>query len=695
MRAHRALILAGLLAILVATPVPAPALQGIVRAQGDGFVLDGQPFRFVGTNAFYMALMTALGSPAHADDQLALAQALGFTVLRIWGFADGPGTGMGANAFQPAPGVYNETALRALDYVLHKADLAGVRLIIPLVNGNPEFGGVPQYLQWCGGTSERAFYEAPACKALYKNYVAHLLTRVNTYNGRPYRNDPTVFAWQLANEPNIQQYAEPTGQVMRAWVAEMAAHVKSLDPNHLLSTGEVGYDTTTAGYSSVSSYNNQAWLFDGNKGLSFTANTADPNIDFASIHLYTEYWNLSAAHGSAWIADHVRIARSLGKPLVIGEFGESSNPQGAFGGWIQTFEAENGGGALAWQVMCGICLGMGDQFRIQHPSAAADVLAAAASRANGRSGAGVPAPPAAPPPPPPAPPAPLPPVGAAAPVNPRLPAVDYDGDGRADIAVYRQATGEWFVQHSSDGRLIQLPWGSPALGDVPVPADFDGDGRADIAVYRAGQWFILRSADGGLLQVNWGGGGDAAVPSDYDGDGRADLAVYRPATGQWFILASATGQVLQVPWGSGALGDLPVPADYDGDHRADIAVYRTTTAEWFIRYSSDGRLVHLPWGSPALGDVPVPADYDGDGRVDIAVYRAGQWFVLLSSNGSLLQVNWGGGGDTPLPGRYGPDGRADLAVYRPSTGQWFILGSDGQTMQLSWGNPAFADVPRP
>src|SRR5262245_25869555 len=263
MQTYRALVLAGLMAAAAITPSPALALQGIVDAQGGNFVVNGQLFRFVGTNAFWMINMGSYGAYAYVDDQLALAQALGFTVMRVFGFGNGPD--LGAAALQPGPGVFNEAAFRGFDYVLHKADLAGVRLLIALGNGNFEYGGVPQYLQWCGGGSDRDFYERFACKSLYKNYITQVLNRVNTYNGRRYRDDPTIFGWELANEPHIEYYGDRSGQVIRAWVAEMAAHVKANDPNHMVATGEEGFDITNAGYSPVSAYNYQNWLFDGNK----------------------------------------------------------------------------------------------------------------------------------------------------------------------------------------------------------------------------------------------------------------------------------------------------------------------------------------------------------------------------------------------------------------------------------------------
>jgi subtilisin-like proprotein convertase family protein len=161
---------------------------------------------------------------------------------------------------------------------------------------------------------------------------------------------------------------------------------------------------------------------------------------------------------------------------------------------------------------------------------------------------------------------PLPLTGATNPLSCSKP--DYDGDGRADVAVYRPQTGQWFILPSgTSGAVTQLAWGAPAssgLGDLDVPADYDGDGVTDVAIYRraTGEWFIRQSFDNALRQVSFGAPaslnlGDTPIPADYDGDGAADLAIFRSASAQWYVLTSAGYGVSAFQFGSAAAGDNP------------------------------------------------------------------------------------------------------------------------------------------
>jgi Kelch motif/Galactose oxidase, central domain len=260
--------------------------------------------------------------------------------------------------------------------------------------------------------------------------------------------------------------------------------------------------------------------------------------------------------------------------------------------------------------------------------------------------------------------------------------VDFDGDGRSDIGVYRN--GAWYLLRSSDGGVTSTGWGGLAQ-DIQVPADYDGDGKTDIAVYRDGIWFILRSSDGSQTGIGWGGAApDIPLPADYDGDGKADIAVYRD--GIWFIIRSSDGAVTAISWG-GLPQDMPVSADYDGDGKADIALYRDGT--WFILRSSDGGQAAVGWGG-VLADVPVPADYDGDGKTDLAIYRDGGWYILRSSDGGITAIGWGLPEDIPVPADFDGDGKADVAVYRD--GMWFIAGSSGVQTTVGWGGAA-QDIP--
>ena len=268
---------------------------------------------------------------------------------------------------------------------------------------------------------------------------------------------------------------------------------------------------------------------------------------------------------------------------------------------------------------------------------------------------------------------------------------DFDGDGRADLAVYRPTTGTAFLLLSS---LPPVAISGGQSTDVPVPADYDGDGKADLAIFRptTGTWMIQYSSTGATAAVQWGNALDVPVPADYDGDGKVDIAVFRPANGTWYILYSSTGTAAGFQWGNAL--DVPVPGDYDGDGKTDIAVFRPSTGTWYIVYSSTGTAASFQWGN-AL-DTPVPGDYDGDGKTDVAVYRPsdGTWYIVYSSNGSAAGFLWGSGLDVPVPGDYDGDGKTDLAVFRPSNGTWYIVfSSNGAGIGLQWGSSG--DIPAP
>ncbi len=279
--------------------------------------------------------------------------------------------------------------------------------------------------------------------------------------------------------------------------------------------------------------------------------------------------------------------------------------------------------------------------------------------------------------------------GPVAAVAPMRKIADFDGDGKADVGVFRPDNTTWYVINSANGAVLIQNFGIST--DRIVPGDYDGDGRTDFAVFRDGTWFQMsinpnRPNYFDVNQKQFGLAGDLPVPADYNGDGRTDLAVFRG--GVWYSAPSfdprdPTFRALQFGIGT----DKPVPADYDGDGKADIAVFRNGT--WYLLQTTAG-FTAVQWGS--AGDIPIPGDFDGDNKVDLSVYRNGLWFILKSSGG-VVTYQWGIADDQPIAADYDGDNKTDVAVYRPSTGIWYILKSTGGLAGYQFGGSTDRAVP--
>jgi hypothetical protein len=286
--------------------------------------------------------------------------------------------------------------------------------------------------------------------------------------------------------------------------------------------------------------------------------------------------------------------------------------------------------------------------------------------------------------------------------------VDFNGDGKTDWSVARNvgagssgATNQvrWFNSVNGGSGVTGTDWGIAT--DAFTPVDFDGDNKTDIAVWRpaaatVAAFYILQSATNTVRTVRFGQtGDDPSVVGDYDGDGKADPAVYRAgATGAqstWFYLgslANPSNNITFVPWGIG--GDFPAPGDYDGDGKADVNVQRTVGAngQYILRRSSNAATTFTTFG---LGtDFIVPGDYDGDGKTDIAVRRTisgvHNFFILQSSNAIVRTVQFGATGFNTATGDYDGDGKTDIAEWQPATGIFWVLQStNGATASFQLG----------
>ncbi|MFZ5825464.1 MAG: glycoside hydrolase 5 family protein [Bacillota bacterium] len=332
-----AMLVAALLLASGCAPRPAEeAASAFVTVKEGKFWLNGKPFRFAGNNTYYLALSQRPEDEANVDRILQANKEKGVRVMRIWAFWDGDSRG-----FQPRLGEYNEKAFGRLDLVLQKAAEYDIRLILVFTNNWKDYGGMDKYVQWVGAEKHEDFYTHPQIVEAYKNYIRHMVTRVNTLTGVPYKDDPTIMAWELANEPRAQ--ADKSGETIFRWASEISALIKSLDANHLVAIGDEGWFKRSSG----------DWAYNGNEGVDWDRNLTIPTVDFAVFHMWIEHWKKDLAWSDRWIKDHVETARKAGKPVVLEEYGAFAKPAERdvwFARWYKSMEEAKIDGSMAWMM---------------------------------------------------------------------------------------------------------------------------------------------------------------------------------------------------------------------------------------------------------------------------------------------------------------------------------------------------------
>ena len=241
---------AAALAATIVAPAPAAAKprapDNFVKRDGSELTLNYREFNFLGTNNYYLMYSSHL----MVDDVLKTAAANGFNVMRTWGWLDQtPKNGIVFQTFDGTSITYNDgaTGLANLDYVVAQAGKLGLKLVIPFTGNWGDFGGMDQYVTWAGGSHHDDFYTNATIKAWYKAWISHLLNHVNSITGIAYKNDPTIMTWELANEPRCvgsgtyPASANCTTATITGWASEMSAYIKSLDGDHLVSSGSEGF----------------------------------------------------------------------------------------------------------------------------------------------------------------------------------------------------------------------------------------------------------------------------------------------------------------------------------------------------------------------------------------------------------------------------------------------------------------------
>ena len=309
--------------------------RGFVKVEDGKFVLDGEELTFVGTNFWYGPIIASEGLGGNRErlhKELDALKSIGVNNLRILVGSDGP-EGVAYKVepvLQKEPGVYNDTLLRGLDYLLAQMAEREMHAVLYFNNSWEWSGGYGQYLEWAGDGKAllpsvdgyenyvahvSRFVRNDKARELYCNHVRNIVTRTNTVTGKPYKDDPTIFSWQIGNEPRAFARDSVTKAAFADWMCSSATLIKSLDPNHMVSTGSEG-------------------LYGCEVDMDlFEQIHAHKDFDYLNVHIWPLVWRWVTKDTFAdsvcvanrmtekYLTAHFPVAERLMKPIVLEEFG--------------------------------------------------------------------------------------------------------------------------------------------------------------------------------------------------------------------------------------------------------------------------------------------------------------------------------------------------------------------------------------
>lgn len=308
-----------------------------ITVKNGEFIKEGKPYAFIGTNFWYGAILGSTGEGGNRErllKELDFMKSIGIDNLRILVGSDGLGGVVSKvePTLQTAPGVYNDAIFDGLDFLLSEMKKRNMHAVLYLNNSWEWSGGYSQYLQWAGYGKAPIpavdgwdaymkyvawFFRSEVAMHIFSKYVKDVVTRTNRYTKVKYVDDPTIMSWQIGNEPRA--FSDQNKARFAQWIGEVAKLIKSLDANHLVSTGSEG---------------SQGCEQDMNL---FERIHSYPEVDYMNIHIWPYNWGwakpdqleqsipLSISNAKKYIEEHLVVAEKYAKPIVLEEFGFPRN----------------------------------------------------------------------------------------------------------------------------------------------------------------------------------------------------------------------------------------------------------------------------------------------------------------------------------------------------------------------------------